>query len=257
MLLGIAYTLIYLLLFFMGAALASFMNVIACRLPQKVSPFRGRSACPSCGHTLGPGDLAPLVSYIALGGCCRYCRVRIPVRYALVEAVGGLAAVFLYLRYGLPSSFFYLAVFLVLMTIALIDFQTMLIPNGLNITLGALGMLAAVLGLNDVAVLSRVIGMCSVSVFLLVLSLIVPGAFGGGDMKLMAAAGFLLGWQNTLLAFFIGILLGGAYAALLVLRKKAGPKAHMAFGPYLCAGIFTALIFGEELITWYLALFLR
>ena len=78
-------------------------------------------------------------------------------------------------------------------------------------------------------------------------------AFGGGDIKLMAAAGLFLGWQNTLLAMFFGIVFGGIYGIYLLAAKKAGKKDHFAFGPFLCAGIVIAMLFGGPVLEWYCA----
>jgi leader peptidase (prepilin peptidase)/N-methyltransferase len=88
---------------------------------------------------------------------------------------------------------------------------------------------------------------------MLAMALFIPDAFGGGDIKLMAVAGFMLGMGNTLLATFIGILLGGAVAAWLLIKKTR--EKHMAFGPYLCIGIMTSLLFGDIIIQWYFSLF--
>ena len=79
------------------------------------------------------------------------------------------------------------------------------------------------------------------------------GGFGGGDIKLMAAAGLFLGWQNTLLAMFFGIVFGGIYGIYLLAAKKAGKKDHFAFGPFLCAGIVIAMLFGGPVLEWYCA----
>ena len=78
-----------------------------------------------------------------------------------------------------------------------------------------------------------------------------PGAFGGGDIKLMAAAGLFLGWQHTLLAMFFGILGGGFYGMYLLAARKADKKDHFAFGPFLCVGIVLALLFGDPVLAWY------
>ena len=84
--------------------------------------------------------------------------------------------------------------------------------------------------------LPHIIGALCVSVPMFLLCLVIDGAFGGGDIKLMAAAGLFLGWQNTLLAMFFGIVFGGIYGIYLLAAKKAGKKDHFAFGPFLCVG---------------------
>jgi len=89
---------------------------------------------------------------------------------------------------------------------------------------------------------------------MLAIALIVPGAFGGGDVKLMAAAGLLLGWQQLLVAAFIGIILGGGYGVLVLATGKKDRKEHFAFGPALCIGIAAAMFGGNAAIGWYLGL---
>jgi leader peptidase (prepilin peptidase)/N-methyltransferase len=150
------------------------------------------------------------------------------------------------------AAVLYFAVLCILLVITRIDAETMEIPNGLVIALLVCGVLAVFVA-PEVSLLSRVIGLFCVSVPLLVITIIIPNAFGGGDVKLMAAAGFLLGWQNVLVALFIGILIGGGWGIYLMASKRKGAKEHFAFGPTLCIGISTALFFGERLIAWYLS----
>ena len=80
------------------------------------------------------------------------------------------------------------------------------------------------------------------------------GGIGGGDIKLMFGAGFFLGAKLTVVAAFIGILLGGGFGALLLAAKKADRKTRFAFGPFLCIGIAAAMFFGERLADWYIGL---
>ena len=145
----------------------------------------------------------------------------------------------------------YCVVLGLLVAISLADAKTMEIPNWLCIALLACGVVAAFI-IPEVTLVSRFIGLVCVSVPLLIISLIAPGSFGGGDVKLMAAAGLLLGWQNTLLAACIGILIGAAYGIYLLAAKKKGAKEHFPFAPALCTGIACALLFGSQLIGWYL-----
>ena len=98
---------------------------------------------------------------------------------------------------------------------------------------------------------SRLLGCVIVSLPMLLLALVVPGGFGGGDIKLMAGAGFFLGARLTA---FLGILLGGGFGALLLAAKKADRKTRFAFGPFLCIGIAAAMFFGERIADWYIGL---
>ena len=147
----------------------------------------------------------------------------------------------------------YLAALGILMGISVIDARTRRIPNALNLALFACGILAIFI-VPQVSIASRLIGAVCVSVPLFLIDLMLPDAFGGGDIKLMAAAGFLLGWPATLVAAFIGICIGGVYGAYLLLLRKKGPRQHFAFGPALCCGIALSLFFGSPLIAWYLSM---
>ena len=222
--------------FLLGAALFSFMNVVAWRLPRGMDPLKGRSVCPQCGHTLDAPDLVPVFSWLFLRGRCRHCGAHIPARYLLVELLGGVLALGCTWRYGAAYA----------------------LPGGLFGMSWAALLALAVCGAVSVLLspadwLPHVIGALCVSVPMFLLCLVIDGAFGGGDIKLMAAAGLFLGWQNTLLAMFFGIVFGGIYGIYLLAAKKAGKKDHFAFGPFLCAGIVIAMLFGGPVLEWYCA----
>ena len=144
-----------------------------------------------------------------------------------------------------------LAVCGILLSVSLIDAETQTIPDRLNLALAVCGAVSVLLSPADW--LPHVIGALCVSVPMFLLCLVIDGAFGGGDIKLMAAAGLFLGWQNTLLAMFFGIVFGGMYGIYLLAAKKAGKKDHFAFGPFLCAGIVIAMLFGGPVLKWYCA----
>lgn len=244
---------LYVYMFVIGIVIGSFLNVVIFRLPQGKSFVEGRSFCPSCNAQIKGYHNIPIFSYLVLRGKCADCGEKISLRYPLVELVTGLMAVLLYFLYGF--SFQWLVVFsagAILICVTMIDFDTMTIPNGLVIAL-MFPALVSFFVFPGVGILYRFIGMFIVSLPMLILTLFIADAFGGGDIKLMAVAGFMLGMGNTLLAAFIGILLGGAVAARLLI-KKTGEK-HMAFGPYLCIGIMTSLLFGDIIIQWYFSLF--
>jgi len=243
----------YLYIFVIGIVVGSFLNVVIYRVPIEVSFAKGRSFCPHCQAPIKGYHNIPVFSYLWLRGKCADCGQPISIRYPLVELFTGLMAILIFAVYGF--SFQWLVVFsaaAILICITMIDFDTMIIPNGLVIALMAPALLSFFF-FPQLGILSRVIGIFVISLPMLILVLFIPDAFGGGDIKLMAVAGFMLGWGNTLLASFIGLLLGGAVAVVLLARKTA--DKHMAFGPYLCIGIMTALLFGDRIIGWYFNLF--
>lgn len=140
---------------------------------------------------------------------------------------------------------------ILLLMIAWYDQRTMTIPNGLVIACMIPDVLA-VFAFPEVTISSRLIGILSVGLPLLLITLLVPGAFGGGDIKLMAVLGFFLGWKLCLMAFALAILAGGFYGIVFLILKKKSGKAHFAFGPFLCAGTVVALFAGDQLLSWCL-----
>lgn len=251
---------LWLFRFAMGACVFSFINVVVYRLPAGESVVRGRSHCMSCGRTLTAGELIPCVSYLLLGRKCRGCGEKISGRYFRVELTGGLAfvccgAFFGYGEYGLLSlrglvAFAYLAV---LTVIALIDWDTKVIYDRFHIFILLLG-IAALWLFPEHTVADRLVGAVVVSLPMLLIALWKEGAFGGGDIKLMAASGFLLGLRGIVVAMFFGLLFGSAYAIAMLSTKKLTRKDHFAFGPFLALGLAVALFYGDRLADWYLSL---
>lgn len=247
--------LFYFYSFLIGICVASFINVVIWRVPQGLSVAKGRSFCPSCEHQLAWYDLVPVFSYLFLRGRCRYCKAKIPMRDTIIEFLGGCIGVFCFYHYQFTwDTLVVFVLFMILLAITMIDFDTMTIPNGL-----VLAMLVPVIAMiflhPEISLVERVIGFFIISLPMYLLILLIPDCFGGGDVKLIAVGGALLGWKLTLLAGFIAILIGGCYAIYLLIRKKAGKEGHIAFGPYLCIGIVISLLYGNDIISGYLALF--
>jgi leader peptidase (prepilin peptidase)/N-methyltransferase len=171
----------------------------------------------------------------------------------LIELLGGILAVLAVLYYGISlGAITVFLVFGVLAVIAVIDMDTQYIPPELNIILAVLGVIS-IWTLPGVSALERIIGAFCISVPLIIIVLFIPGGFGGGDIKLMAASGILLGWRGNVFAFFIAVLLGGIYGIYLLVTKKKGKKEHFAFGPFLSIGIAVSLYanFGVTVICRY------
>ena len=249
------YAMLYLFVFVIGLCIGSFSNVLIYRVPNKIGFVKGRSFCPNCHHTLGPLDLVPLFSWLLLKGRCRYCSNKISVRYPLVELIGGIAAVLSVAVFWVtPKAAIVFVSAVILTVIAFIDADTMEIPDGLVIAL-AIVAAGAAFAFSEVSLLCRTIGLFAVSIPMLLINLIVKTSFGGGDIKLVAVCGFLLGWKQLLVGTFIALLLGGGYGMYLLKSKKKGRKDHFAFGPCLSIGMILALFCGETLLTAYLSLF--
>lgn len=205
-----------------------------------------------CGHTLAWYDLFPLFSYLFLGGKCRYCKVHISCQYPIVEGMNGLLYAGLYLAHGLSiDTILYCLCTSALIALSFIDWRTKEIPLGFNIFIFLLGLIRLVTDFGNWS--QYVIGLFAVSGFLLLLLLVSKGrAMGGGDIKLMAATGLLLGWKLNIIAFLLGCVMGSIIHLTLMAVKKA--DRVLAFGPYLSMGVYIAMIWGEQLVSWYLSM---
>lgn len=240
----------YILVFLYGIMIGSFLNVCIYRIPKKENIAIVRSHCMTCDHQLKWYDNIPLLSWMILRGKCRYCKAPISPQYPIIEASNGLLWLLVSIVKGISvDSLLYALLFSALLTLSVIDFRTYEIPAGINIFILALGLIMTVLHYTDW--LDHVIGFLAVSIPLYILIVATDGrAMGGGDMKLMASAGLLIGWKLIILAFALGCIIG---APIHVLRMRfSGEDRVLAMGPYLSAGIAIAVLWGDKLIEIYL-----
>lgn len=250
---------IFLPILIFGLVIGSFLNVCIFRLPKHENIVYVPSHCMSCGYHLKWYDLIPVFSYAFLGGKCRKCKEKISVQYPLIEVLNGGLYVLIFALFGLTIDSL-LCCFLAsaLIVVSLIDFRTYEIPDGLCIFILALGLVRVFINRTDWS--TYVIGLFSVSVFLYILYQVSRGAaIGGGDVKLMGAAGLFLGWKLGILAFVLGCILGAIIHVLRMRISKAkGKDANhvLAMGPYLSMGILIAALFGDRFLSWYLSFFL-
>lgn len=251
----LALFILYSLVFVFGAVIGSFLNVVIYRLPLGISVAKGRSFCPNCHKTLKPHHMVPILSWFFLKGRCGFCKEPISKRYPLVEALGGLVALLPFVAMGFTAhSLVAAAAGLVFLALAFVDWDTMTVPYSLLIAL-AITAIAGIFSNPGFSWVSSLIGVFAVSLPLLIITIIVPGAFGGGDILFMAVVGFLLGWQLILVGAFLGIVFGGAYGVCLLLRSKENRKKHFPFLPFLAAGVYIALLWGQDILNWYLSWF--
>lgn len=245
--------LILILIFLLGLCVGSFCNVLIYRLPRDEEFVRTPSHCMTCGHDLKWYEMIPVLSWLAQGGKCRSCGVKLSAQYPIVELLNGmmwLTAGLLYRGDWLTVAL-YCGLFSMLMVLTVIDWRTFTIPNGVNLVIFLLGVVRLVTDLENW--LGYVIGMLSVSLVFLLLHVLTGGnGLGMGDVKLVAAAGLLLGWQKMLLAVIVGSVSG---AVIHSIRMKKGAGNRLAFGPYLAAGIWFSALVGQQLIDAYLSLF--
>lgn len=235
-----------------GLFLGEFVNLLIDRLPEQNNKITGRFHCKKCGSDIKWYDTIPLVSFILLKGRCRHCEAKISIQYPVIDLVNGAGYILICCVNGFNVlSALYCLSFSTLLAIGVIDWRTYEIPVVLNIVLGFFGVIHILLDFSDL--LEYLIGFCVVSGFLYLLFIATRGrGIGGGDVKLMAAAGLLIGWKNIILALALGSILGSIIH--IVLMKTCNRERMLAFGPYLSAGIFIAMLFGNQLISWYIGL---
>ena len=250
---------LYVLLFIFGTVFGSFMNVCIIRLPKHETIVTKPSHCMQCGYRLKWYDLVPLASWICLKGRCRKCGKPISKQYPIIEAVNGIAWVMILIIRGIEydlvydvTTVCYLALFSALLVLSIIDFRTYEIPLGCNIFILAVGLIHLIVDYSNW--LQYVIGLTAVSLFLYIIYAATKGrGIGGGDIKLMAACGLLLGWKFNILGFILGCIIG---SVIHILRMKISKEDHvLAMGPYLSAGVMIAALWGEKIINWYLGMY--
>jgi leader peptidase (prepilin peptidase)/N-methyltransferase len=256
---------IYIVIFLYGIVIGSFLNVCICRIPEKKGIVGGRSYCDNCNSVIKWYDLIPIVSYIILKGRCRNCKSKISIQHPIIEIMNGLLYVLVFHISGFYSlekmliSMISCLVVSALLALSVIDFRTNEIPIGFNLFIAIAGVFTVLIayvmtGREMFIVIEHIMGIFAVSAFLLLIYFASHGrGIGGGDIKLMASAGLVLGWKMIILAFFLGCILASIVHPI---RMKVNHQDRvLAFGPYLSIGITVALLFGKQIIGWYLQTF--
>lgn len=239
-------------IFIYGILIGSFLNVCIYRIPKKENIVTTRSHCMNCDYQLRWYDLIPLFSWISLGGKCRKCGTKISVQYLLIEALNGILYVAVFLCYGFSiETLLYCLLTSALIVLSVIDLRIYEIPVGINWFIAGIGLIRVLTDMSDWT--EYVIGFFSVSAFLYLLYILTKGrGIGGGDIKLMAVSGLVLGWKCNVLGFICGCIVGVIIHIFLMIITQ---KDHvMAMGPYLSIGIFLSVLFGDKFIAWYLTL---
>ncbi len=235
------------LFFILGSIIGSFLNVLVYRLPKKESIVKGRSHCTHCGRQIRNIDLIPIISYLMLGGKCRYCKKPISPRYMIVELLTACSYLTAYLALGYSAELIYAVIlFPVLIILSLWDLNHKEIPYTCSIIIAVLGVIS--IFTLPIPWYEHLIGAVIVSLPFGVLCFL--GAMGGGDVQLMAAAGLLLGWSIVPSAL-IGIILGAIFGLMV---KAVTKSSVIVFGPFLSVGIFVGFLWGEGIINAYLGL---
>ena len=269
--------------FVLGLLVGSFLNVVILRLPLQLMQewrlqcrellelkdngssaeavpglVKPRSRCPQCSTLIAWYDNIPLVSWLVLRARCRQCGARISLRYPLVELCTGLLSVWVVWHFGPgPEGLSALALTWALIAATGIDFDHQLLPDQITLPLLWAGLLINLqwqlfASLED-AVIGAVAGYLVLwGVFHAFRLATGKEGMGYGDFKLLGALGAWLGWQLLPVIILLASLVGAIVGILMMIIAKRGKDIPIAFGPYLAAAGFIALLYGHEVVAFWL-----
>jgi len=249
----------YIIIFVIGAVIGSFLNVCIYRVPRKLSVISPASRCPSCNMPIKPYDNIPFLSYILLGGKCRECKAGISFRYPLVELLNAALFVFVVWRFGFAwHTIIYGILCSALVVITFIDLDFQIIPDAITLPGILIGIVAGSLLMPDpfiryslLGFKASVIGLLTGGGLFYAIAILSRGGMGGGDIKMMAMVGALMGWKSVLLTIFLGSLTGAVFGIFLMISQGKGRKTKIPFGPFLALGTVITLFYGQEIFSWY------
>ncbi len=277
----------YIALFVFGGVIGSFLNVVIHRVPREESIVFPNSTCPKCGNAIKPYDNIPIVSWLVLRGKCRKCGEKISARYPAVELLSAL--LFMVVGWSVGFTVFLPVALIFTVTIValvFIDAEHMLLPDVLTFPLLGFALLSRLIFsfvpnnevyFSDVRFYPLTQISDSPAWLVALLAALLGGLVGGGslwlvgeiwkrlrgvdamglgDVKLMFGVGALLGWRLTVLTIFLGAFTGALVGVIVIARSKdKDMQAKIPFGIFLGIGALVSLLFGEQIIRWYVETF--
>ncbi len=253
-----------------GLCLGSFVNALVWRLHEGMSVAHGRSMCPHCRHVLAAKDLVPILSWLSLGGKCRYCGQPISAQYPLVELSTAVLFVASYVWW--PAAFgtaqtaifiLWLALLTGLMALLVYDIRWFMLPNRLIYPL------AAIAGGQALITIAAAVNPSTALLNIMLAVIIGGGIFyllfqaskgkwiGGGDVKLGWLLGLIVGTPaRAVLFIFFGSVLGSLVSLPLLAGGRLKRTSIIPFGPFLIAGAIITVLFSSDLLHWYQQTFL-
>lgn len=263
-----------------GLCVGSFLNTVIDRAPERQSLLHPPSHCANCGRRLSLLELVPVLGYLVVRGRCRTCGVRIPSRVLWVELASCLLFAFLWHTYGLSLGLLMSTVYACfLLVILVIDLERRLVLNvvvlpAIGLALVAvvlewvvlprflhygflgllLGMDRAGLSLAGLSAISHLLGGVAAFLILLLVRTLAPSGMGAGDVKLAAFVGLVTGFPGAVMTVLGSFVLGGVVALALLLSGKARRKTPVPFAPFLVVAALVVMVYGDELVWWYMGL---
>lgn len=242
--------------FLFGSVLGSFFNVVGLRVPKQIPFSQDRSYCPTCERQLRWFELIPVFSFVIQTGKCLRCKSRISFIYPLIELTTGLLFAYSYFHIGFSIELITALILIsMLMIIFVTDITYMLIPNKILLFFLPFLVIMRIISPLD-PWYDALIGAGVGYVLLAAIILLSKGGMGGGDMKLFAVLGFVLGWKAMLLTLFLSSFLGAIIGGILMVVNKTSRRQPIPFGPYIVVAGLISYFYGDQMIITYFSLFL-
>ena len=245
------------MIFILGTCLGSFANVCIYRLPKNKQIISGRSFCPNCKKKISWYDNLPLISFINLNNKCRKCDKSISPRYFLVELTTGITFLLIYLNFQNSLTIIFLSILsLILIIIFFIDLENFIIPDSLNFTIMGLALLknflpnfnTSLIHEIDQSIIGGMVGYLSIWLIIFLYKTIKKiDGMGLGDAKLMAAIGFLFGWQSVPFVLFVSSILGLIFVIPSLIKKQKNMRTEIPFGPFIILACLIYFAYGSQL----------
>ncbi|WP_374035004.1 A24 family peptidase [Bdellovibrio bacteriovorus] len=251
----------YVLFFVLGAIFGSFGNVVIYRLPREESVVKPRSYCYSCKTQIKWYDNIPILSWFILRGKCRKCHAKFSFRYPLVELIMAVLFALSYHYAGLTWTLLEYLIFIFgLVVCTFIDLDHMILPDEFTLSGIVIGLIGAALNPQR-EFLDALFGVLMGGGFLWGMAYVYymftkNEGMGGGDIKLLAWIGAIVGWKAIPFVIMTSAIVGSVIGLIAARKQKAGLKTVIPFGPYLALGAVIYLFGGEAIALWYLGLFL-
>lgn len=249
------------LLFILGSAVGSFLNVVIDRSIKRES-LMGRSYCDHCRATLSSIDLVPIISFVTLGRKCRYCKKPLSWQYPAVELATGLLFVFVFLFLSqssiltIPSILYFFTIISIFIVVFVIDFKFSLIPTSFVFAGSLLSLIYNYFFLNSSVFVDHVIGAFLCAIFFLTIVFLTRGrGMGEGDIFLGFFIGMILGIKAGILAIFLAFVIGAIVSVFLILFGKKHFGQTVPFAPFLVFGFLISLFFSSPILSWYLMIY--
>src|SRR3989344_8157640 len=250
-----------LLFFILGSAVGSFLNVVIDRTTRGEAIF-GRSYCDHCKATLAAVDLVPIVSFIALGTKCRYCKKPLSWQYPIVEGLTGLLFVLAFWMLSFSGQLsaitllYYFFLISILIVVAVVDFKYSLVPTTLVFAASLVSLFYNYFFLTSGQFVQSVAAAFGAAIFFFVIVLLTRGrGMGEGDVVLGFLIGMVLGLKESVLAIFLAFLIGAIISVFLITLGKKHFGQTIPFAPFLTLGFLISLFWAEPIINWYLMLY--